>query len=138
MHVRRLSFLLISFRSFTNRKHYKCITCFISMANRQDLYVVKQCGCYRFYKELDVATSVQHMAKEDTEEEHLDEVKLIILKPGEPWRQGRKIFSSAIDVTTKRPSEPGFYIVHVFDLSYHVYHHRDDALEALQTAQKVC
>ena len=71
---------------------------------------------------LTFANMVLEVVREDTKAEYHDEVELFCLTPGEAWRQGRETDEQSIEVTTERPSEAGFYIVHVFDEAYYVHH----------------
>ncbi len=79
---------------------------------------------------------VLEFIREETKADYQAEVELFCVTPGEAWRQGRETDEQSIEVTTERPSEAGFYIVHMFDEAYYVYHNRGDAEEALHTAKK--
>ena len=106
-------------------------------ANKQHVYVVREFQCFRFYKEPIVAGLVLEVLQEDIAVNHRDQVETYNLNPGHAWRQGRHVDEACIGVTTDRDSEPGFYIVHMFDVAYYVYHHHDDAQEALNTAKEM-
>ena len=108
------------------------------MSNQQQVIVVREFQCYRFYKEPNFANDVLEFLIEEAETElHRHEIELYCVTPGEPWRQGRETDEACIAVATDRNCEAGFYIVHMFDAAYYIYHNRNDAEEALQTAKRI-